>query len=141
LSATWSASSRVGVRIRARTGWRAGEALWLAWQQALDDRQREAGGLAGAGLGRAHHVTALQHHGDGLGLDRGRMDVALFGQGFQDIGREAEIFEADGRAAGAADADVVSDMVYCERCDSAAAAARRLRCMGCMRTGSDCFLC
>ena len=30
LSYTWSASSRVGVRISARTGWRAGDALVLA---------------------------------------------------------------------------------------------------------------
>jgi hypothetical protein len=32
-------------------------------QQQLDDRQREAGGLAGAGLGGAHDVAALQHDG------------------------------------------------------------------------------
>src|SRR5690606_42001973 len=30
LSATWSASSRVGVNTKARTGWRAGEALVVA---------------------------------------------------------------------------------------------------------------
>ncbi|CAB5283835.1 hypothetical protein IST453_00804 [Burkholderia multivorans] len=29
-AATWSASSRVGVRISARTGWRAGDALVFA---------------------------------------------------------------------------------------------------------------
>ena len=38
-------------------------------QHALQQGQREGGGLAGAGLGGAHDVTALQHHGDGLGLD------------------------------------------------------------------------
>jgi hypothetical protein len=36
---------------------------------SLQQRQREGGRLAGAGLGGAHHVRP-QHHGDGLGLDR-----------------------------------------------------------------------
>jgi hypothetical protein len=33
-SSTWIASSRVGVRISARTGWRAGEGLVLAYAAA-----------------------------------------------------------------------------------------------------------
>jgi hypothetical protein len=32
-------------------------------EQALQQRQRERRRLAGAGLGRAHHVLAGQHHG------------------------------------------------------------------------------
>jgi hypothetical protein len=64
-------------------------------QQHLDDRQREAGGLAGTGLGRAHDVTALQQHRDGLGLDRRRVLVALLVQGAQDERRQAEIGETD----------------------------------------------
>ncbi len=34
LTATWSASSRVGARISARTGWRAGDMLVLAWEMS-----------------------------------------------------------------------------------------------------------
>ncbi len=40
--------------------------------QALEHRQRESGGLAGAGLGAAHQVAALEHQRNGLVLDRGR---------------------------------------------------------------------
>jgi len=38
--------------------------------QGLQDGQREAGGLAGAGLGTAHQVAALQQQGNRLRLDR-----------------------------------------------------------------------
>jgi hypothetical protein len=41
--------------------------------QPRDHRQHEAGGLAGARLRDAEHVTARQGDGDGFGLDgRGR---------------------------------------------------------------------
>jgi hypothetical protein len=50
-------------------------------EQALQQRQRERRRLAGARLGRAHHVLAGQHHGDGLGLDGGHGLVAHFGHG------------------------------------------------------------
>ena len=39
--------------------------------QAMEDRQRERGGLAGAGLGDAEQVAAGQNDRDGLGLDGG----------------------------------------------------------------------
>jgi hypothetical protein len=116
-SATWSASSRVGVRISARHPVRAlidqvargrqdqrahrmargRSAVAGLGQQQLDDRQREAGGLAGAGLRRAHDVATLQHDRNRFGLDRRRMDITLFGQGAQDFRRQAEIFETDCR--------------------------------------------
>jgi hypothetical protein len=57
------------------------------------------GGLAGAGLGGAHDVAALQHDRDGLGLDRGRVHIALVRQRAQDFGRQAEIGKAHGRRA------------------------------------------
>ena len=37
-----------------------------------EQRQREGGRLAGAGLGEAEHVAAVERRGDGLGLDRAR---------------------------------------------------------------------
>src|SRR5690606_1603331 len=39
---------------------------------ALNQRQRERQGLPRAGAGLPNHVVAVQHDGDGLGLDRGR---------------------------------------------------------------------
>jgi len=50
-------------------------------EHALHQRQGKGGGFAGTGLGGTHHVTALQHHGDGLGLDRGHGLVTHFGHG------------------------------------------------------------
>ena len=53
--------------------------MWLiALMQQLQDRQGEARGLAGTGLGRGHHVTPGQHRGNGLSLDRGRLAIAFF---------------------------------------------------------------
>ena len=40
--------------------------------QKLQDGQREAGGLSGAGLRAGHQVALLQHDGNRLLLDRGR---------------------------------------------------------------------
>ena len=45
--------------------------------QAMQDRQGEGGGLAGARLGDAQQVLALHDVGDGLFLDRGRLGVAF----------------------------------------------------------------
>jgi len=49
-----------------------------ALTQKGDHRQGEAGGLAGAGLGNAQNIAALQRLGDGLGLNRGRCFVSGF---------------------------------------------------------------
>ncbi len=49
--------------------------------QAVQQRQREAGGLAGAGLCTGEQVTALEDGGDGLALNRGGFCVAEFGNG------------------------------------------------------------
>ena len=63
-SSTWTASSRVGTRMSARTGWRAGEKLVLACSpQPVEDRQRERGRLAGAGLRRREHVAPCNTSG------------------------------------------------------------------------------
>jgi hypothetical protein len=47
----------------------------------MQQRQREAGGLAGAGLCTGKQVTALEDRGDGLALNRGGLCVAEFGHG------------------------------------------------------------
>ncbi len=45
--------------------------------QALQQRQGEAGGFTGTGLGRRHHIPALQHRWNALALDRRGGSVAL----------------------------------------------------------------
>jgi len=50
-------SRRRGARTRLRS-------------EALQDRKRKCGGLAGAGLRAGHQVAALQHQRDRLGLYR-----------------------------------------------------------------------
>jgi hypothetical protein len=47
--------------------------------QPLQQRQRESGGLAGAGLRGADQVAAGKDYGNGLRLDRGGLGVALLG--------------------------------------------------------------
>ena len=59
--------------------------------QPLQDRQRKAGGLAGAGLRATHHVEARQDDGDGLGLDGRGRGVAGFGHGPQNFRAETEL--------------------------------------------------
>ena len=60
-------------------------------RQAMDDGQRERGGLAGAGLGDAEEVAPGQRDRDGLRLDGGRRLVAFALQRLQDRRSEAEI--------------------------------------------------
>ncbi len=43
---------------------------------ALQQRQRECGRLAGAGLGQTEDVAAFEHRGDGLNLDGGGGNIA-----------------------------------------------------------------
>jgi hypothetical protein len=59
----------------------------------LQHRQREASGLAGAGLRCAEQVAAGENDGDGLLLDRGGMGVALLGNAAEQLGPKAEILE------------------------------------------------
>jgi hypothetical protein len=61
--------------------------------QPLQDRQREAGGLPGAGLRGAEEVAAGKDDGDGLRLDGGGLGIALLGYGARKRGRKAEAFE------------------------------------------------
>ncbi len=59
--------------------------------QALQQRQGEAGGLAGAGLGAGQDVTAFEYDGNGLGLDGCGLAVALIGYSSKQFGRKAEV--------------------------------------------------
>ena len=60
----------------------------------VDHRQRETGGLAGAGLGTAENVAAHENHGDGLFLDWGGLGVARVADGAQDSVAQAQFTEA-----------------------------------------------
>ena len=62
-------------------------------QQAVQDRQREGRGLAGAGLGDADHVAPGERERDGLGLDGGGGEVVFFTKRSRDQVGEAEILE------------------------------------------------
>ena len=75
-SATWIASSRVGVSTSA-CGLRQLDV------DLFQQRQREGGGLAGAGLRLADQVAAFEQDGDALGLDRRRGFVADFAERFE----------------------------------------------------------
>ncbi len=61
------------------------------WRQALQQRQGEPGGLAGAGLGARQDIASCENHRYGLALYRGRFSVALFGYSTEQFGRKAEI--------------------------------------------------
>ena len=74
-SATCAASSRVGSRMSVR-GMRA-RARPFSRRVSIGRTKRRR--LAGAGLGDAEHVAALEHVRDGAGLDRGRYRVAGVG--------------------------------------------------------------
>jgi hypothetical protein len=58
--------------------------------QDLEEGKREAGGLAGAGLGGAQKIFAGENYGDGLRLDRGGRGVALVRDSAEQLGLEAE---------------------------------------------------
>ncbi len=89
---------RLGDLDRELAGRYEHDALWRTDPNldAAQDRQREGGRLAGAGLGLAEHVVAGQQHGDRGRLDRRRRFVADVRDGLEDRGAEAEIAKAYG---------------------------------------------
>ena len=70
-----------------------GATAFLPAVHAMQYRQGETGGLAGAGLGTSHEIAAFQHHGDGLLLDGRGLGVALLRNRAQQLGREAQLFK------------------------------------------------
>ena len=63
------------------------------FQHPVEDREREGGGLAGAGLGDADDVAAGQRQGDGLSLNGRGRDVVFFLERTRDRIGEAEILK------------------------------------------------
>ena len=61
--------------------------------EPVEDRERERGGLAGAGLRDADEVAAGEDQRDGVGLDRGGGGVLLLSKGTRDRLCEAEVVE------------------------------------------------
>jgi hypothetical protein len=59
----------------------------------LQQRQGEAGGLAGAGLGAGEDIAALQDDGNGLRLDGRGLGIAFVRDGADQLGAQAEPFE------------------------------------------------
>jgi hypothetical protein len=62
-------------------------------RETLQHRQREAGGLAGAGLRRGEQVASREDDGDRLRLDRRGLGIALLGDGAKQLRRKPEILE------------------------------------------------
>ena len=56
-----------------------------------EDGQGECGRLAGARLGNANQVATGENLGNGLCLNRRRLGVAGFLDGFQDVGIKAKV--------------------------------------------------
>src|SRR3954469_5289325 len=61
--------------------------------QPLQQRQREAGRLAGAGLRGAEKIAACENDGNGLFLNRGGLCIALLCDCAQKLGSEAKRIE------------------------------------------------
>ena len=72
-------------------------AEFIAWRavcgQFVQDGQHKGCGLAGAGLGAAQQVVPSQYHRDGLGLNGGGGDVALFEHGLKNGRGQVEFFK------------------------------------------------
>ena len=62
-------------------------------REKLQRRQRERGGLAGAGLGTRHEIAAREDEGYGLFLDRAWLFVAQVFHRLQQRRDQAQFFE------------------------------------------------
>ena len=62
-------------------------------REALQRRQREGGGLAGAGLGAGHEIAAREDERDGLFLDGTRLLVAQVLHRLQQRWDQAQFFK------------------------------------------------
>jgi len=60
----------LGRQLACRRDHQGARTLGVLAMQPVDERNQECGGLAAAGLGADHQITALEGHGNGLALDR-----------------------------------------------------------------------
>ena len=68
-------------------------ALPIAQGNAVEHRQHEGRGLAGAGLGDGDQVVPLHHLGNGRRLNRSRAGVTCFLNGAEDFFSKSEVAE------------------------------------------------
>jgi hypothetical protein len=61
--------------------------------EALEQRQGETGGLAGARLRRSEQIASRKDDGDGLRLNGGGFRVAMLRDGAKQLGQQPEAFE------------------------------------------------
>jgi hypothetical protein len=73
-------------------GFAVANGAWALGQQ-LQNRYRKSGGFAGTGLSAAQEVNALQHNGNGLLLDGGRLGVSFFAECVEDGGNQIQLFK------------------------------------------------
>jgi hypothetical protein len=62
-------------------------------REALQERQGESRGLAGAGLRGAEQIASREDDGDGLRLNGGCLGVAMLRDGAKQLGQQPEAFE------------------------------------------------
>ena len=65
----------------------------LAFEEAVEEREGEASGLASAGLGGSHDIATGHDGGDGFCLNGRGCGVAFFLDRSEDLGVEAEFVE------------------------------------------------
>src|ERR1700727_2542672 len=91
--ASASSAMSFGIVAEKNSGCRLIGVLATIFQNAVQDRQRERRGLAGAGLGDADDVTAGECEGDGLSLDGRGRQIILFLERTRDGIGKAEILK------------------------------------------------
>ncbi len=84
----------MGVRISARTGCLRLAGGGLRLREPMQDRQHEAGGLAGAGLRAGEQVAAGEDQRNRLLLDGRGFGVTEFGDRSNEFVGQAEGFES-----------------------------------------------
>ena len=94
-SSTWIASSRVGVRISARTGWRAGDGLVFANGASFCRIGRPKPAVLPVPVWAPPMTSSpCEDDGDRLGLDRGGGGVTGLGHGPENLRPQAELGKA-----------------------------------------------
>ena len=85
--------SQLACRRQHQTAHSARRRFRAVLHQRVEQRQTKGQRFAGAGLGKAHHVTAIKRMRNRLRLNRGRVRDAQFGQLGEKPGRKAQHVE------------------------------------------------